>query len=675
MSKRIGYFLAVILLLIGAGLRLYQLPTLPPGFSNDEVDTLLITETARAGSVRVFYNLRGEGHEGLYPAILAASTSMTGGGLLGYRIISVLAGLLSLAMIYALGQRLFGTAAALAAVALSAVSLFPVLLSRGVTRETLLPFYISGTLLTLARALPIYGIQEAREPRTTTFAALATLLGLGFYLHPISLVFSLAMMVFIAYMLLTRQPISRRALSSLWFAVVVMIVLATPYVIASFGTPDLAGAGRLLYDSSDSPRQMSLIESLTRGLGGVFLSGDNDPLFNLPGRPMIDVVSGLLLLIGVVTAVRYWRQPRCALLLISVIFLLPLAVFARRSPNFLAFSALLPVLALLYGLGVVTLYHSLQKRTRFVVIIAVAGITVFNIVWTGGSLFNEWRDHPQVRDSYNARLGELAHHIDVTSTDISTVVCDPAVGSIDLRNTLNDTQIMFLMMHRQNAPIRAINCELALILPNGGEYMQVIQPNPRGTIDVSPFLQHWYDTGLPPSEDLPDGAIPIEMVAALADQIGAFTTTAPLSFAPESPGGEQVTAPPVRMGANLTFLGYEQTVNEVYHPGDIVPVITYWRIDGLLPPDLQMFVHVLSDPTVIAVQWDNISAIPAQLQPRDVLIQVSYMQLPYQMPESNYRISVGAYTETDDNRILIYDGDSPRGTRLFLGQITVQRTG
>jgi len=51
------------------------------------------------------------------------------------------------------------------------------------------------------------------------------------------------------------------------------------------------------------------------------------------------------------------------------------------------------------------------------------------------------------------------------------------------------------------------------------------------------------------------------------------------------------------------------------------------------------------------------------------------MQLPYQMPESNYRISVGAYTETDDNRILIYDGDSPRGTRLFLGQITVQRTG
>ncbi len=670
MSKRIGYFLAVILLLIGAGLRLFELPTLPPGFSNAEIDELLITETMRAGSVRVFYNLRGEGHEGLYPAVLATSTTLTGGGLVGYRIISVAAGLIALALMYALGQRLFGTAAALSAVALASVSLFPVLLSRGVTRETLLPFYISGTLLALARALPIYGIQETREPRTTTFAALAVLLGLGFYLHPISLVFSLAMMVFIAYMLITRQPISRRALSSLWFAVVVMIVLATPYVIASFSTPDLAGAGRLLYDS-DTPRQMGVIESLMRGLGGVFLSGDTDPLFNLPGRPMIDVVSGLLLLIGLVTAVRYWRQPRCALLLISVIFLLPVAVFARRSPNFLAFSALIPVLALLYGLGVVTLYHSIQRRSRIFVVLAVAGITLFNIIWTADNLFNQWRDHPQVQTAYNARLGELAHHIDVTSADVSTVVCDPAVGSIDPPTTLNDTQLMFLMMHRQNAPIRAINCELSLVLPNGGEYMQLIQPNPRGTLDISPFLQHWYDTGLPPSDDLPDGAIPIEMVAALHNRIGAFTTTAPLSFAPESPGGEEVTAPPVRMGANLTFLGYDQTVNEVYQPGDIVPVITYWRIDGLLPPDLQMFVHVLSDPTVIAVQWDNITVIPAQLQPRDVLIQVAYMQLPYQMPEGSYRISVGAYSETDDNRIQIYDGDSPRGTRLFLGQITV----
>jgi len=204
--------------------------------------------------------------------------------------------------------------------------------------------------------------------------------------------------------------------------------------------------------------------------------------------------------------------------------------------------------------------------------------------------------------------------------------------------------------------------------------MQVIQPDARGIADMSPFLQDWYSIGASPV-DVPDGVFPLEMVAALAEHIGAFTTTAPTSFAPESPGGEAVTAPPVRMGANVTFLGYEQTVNEVYHPGDIVPVITYWRIDGLLPPDVQFFVHILSDPTVIAVQWDNVSEIPAQLKPRDVVIQVAYMQLPYQIPAGSYRISVGAYTATDDNRLLIYDGDTPRGTRLFLGQITVQRTG
>lgn len=662
------------------GLRLWDLPQLPPGLSTSEIDEIQITEAARMGNLRIFYNFRGAGHEGFYPSVLAATSAVTGGGLIGYRILSVVVGLIALGMVYALGQRLFGTSAALAAMALFGFSLFPTLLARGITRETLLPLYIAGTLLSLASALPIYGVREKREPQTTTFAALAMLLGIGFYIHPISLIFTLAMMVFIAYMLFTRQPMSRRTFSNLWFAVVVMIVIATPYVIASAGTPELAGATRLLYDT-DTPRQLTVFEAIIRGLNGIFFSGDASPVLNLPGRPMIDVVSGLLLIVGTVTAIRYWRQPRCALLAISLIFLLPIALLARRSPNFLAFSALLPVIALLFGLGVTTLIRSFPRRVRLAAVLAVIAVLIFNIWWTASDLIR-WSQNEQVQEAYNAPLGEIAHHLDVTGNTIPSVICAPPATEVNESGGLNPTQTMLLMVHRQNAPVRTVECETALVLPNGGEMMQILVPDPSTSGERNPFLRRWYEMGSRPvsyttpdeSYPLPEnGVVELNVVEELANLIGAFTTTAPMSYAPEAPGVTVVAAPPVRFGGNLTFLGYDQTVNETYHPGDTLPVITYWRIDGPLPPDLRIFVHVLTDPTTIAVQWDNLSVIPAQLRPRDVVIQTSFMQLPYTILPGYYRISVGAYTDTDDNRLVVYDGDTPRGTRLFLGQINVER--
>ncbi|MDX2161854.1 MAG: glycosyltransferase family 39 protein [bacterium] len=682
MSNRIGYALAVMILLVSAGLRLWDLAQLPPGLSSAEIDEIVVAESARQGSVRIFYNFRGEGLEGFYPALLASVTTMTGGGLIGYRILSVAVGLIALALTYALGQRLFGTSAGLAAMALFGFSLFPVLLARGITRETLLPLYIAGTLLALARALPIYGVQEEKPARSTSFAALAVLLGLGFYLHPISLIFTLAVMAFIAYMLFTRQPLSRRALSNIWFAVVVMIVIATPYVIASFSTPELAAASRLLYDT-DTPRQLTWAETIVRGLNGIFFVGDLTADYNLPGRPMIDVVSGLLLIVGLVTAIRYWRQPRCALLVIAALFLLPVALLARRGANFLAFSALLPVMALLFGLGATTLVRSLPNRARLVAGLLVVGVILFNMGWTTFDLSQRWGQHEQVRATYQARLGELAHHLDVTAADLPSVVCYP---SLELTEgaALTDTQLMLLMMHRQSAPLRAANCGISLVLPNGGERMQIVLPEPYMLDRMNPFLREWYANGTVPLRYTaageqyplpPDGVVILNLAVPLADRIGAFSTTAPVSFAPESPGGSAVTASPVRMGGNLTFLGYDSTINQAYLPGDVVPVITYWRVDGVLPPDLRLFVHLLSDPSAIAAQWDGLSVLPSQLQPRDVFIQVAFLQLPFQTLEGQYAVSVGAYTATDDNRLTIYDGAAPRGARLFLGQIEVQRLG
>ncbi|HVU12324.1 MAG TPA: glycosyltransferase family 39 protein, partial [Phototrophicaceae bacterium] len=255
MSNRVSYTLAVLLLLLAAALRFSTLATLPPGFSNNEINDLRIAETVRQGRVEVFYNLNGQGREGLYQALLAAATT-TGGGLVGYRVVSVWIGLITLALVYILGKRLFGTLAGLAALALLAVSMFPIVLARSIAPETMLPLYVTAVLLALSLSLSIS--ETHAVPRTAAFGALGVLLGLGFYLHPESILVAVFSLLFIAILILVRRPAPRHMISFTWFALVVMVVIATPYVISSLQRPGLAAAGRLLVDDPSNGFLQSL---------------------------------------------------------------------------------------------------------------------------------------------------------------------------------------------------------------------------------------------------------------------------------------------------------------------------------------------------------------------------------------------------------------------------------
>lgn len=669
MSNRVSYTLAVALLLLAAGLRCANLATLPPGFSASEINDIRIAETARQGRIEVFYNLNGQGREGLYQTILTAATG-AGGGLIGYRIFSVWVGMITLALVYALGKRLFGTLAGLAALALLAVSMFPIVLARSVAPETMLPLFVTAVMLALALALAVHGERATPvPPKTAAFAALGVLLGMGFYLHPVSFLVTLFSMFFIASVILTRRNLTRRTLSFTWFAVVVMIVIVTPYLSSSLQLPELAGARRLLLDD---PTQ-NFLQSFIAGFNGLFFLGDASVAVNVPGRPLVDLFSGLLIIVGLVVTIRYWRQARCALLLIALLFLLPVTLHTPNSPSFMALAPLLPLLALFFGVGVTTLYHSFPHSTRIVAALGLVALLAFNLVWLTRDLFGTWGQLPAMQTTYNARLGELAHYIDQTAGTTPTVVCTsnfrPQVNPV----TLTNLQVLALMMHRQDAALRYADCGTALILTEGGDREQVILSDDSALAGVNPFLRRWLDQGtIVNAPDLPaDSVISLKVDDTLAHQIGSFMSTAPAAFAPESPGGAQIIFPPVRFGGNITFLGYEQSWAPTYRPGDVVPVVTYWRVDGPLPSDLRLFTHVLGDPTNLVAQSDPISVLPDTLHPRDIFIQVTYIMLPRGIPGDRYTISIGAYEDNTGTRLPVFADDQPHGARLFLGQIEV----
>ena len=669
MSSRTGNVLAVMLLLVGMGFRLWHLSTNPPGFHPDEISDIRITETVRQGRVEVFYDLGDEGREGLYQTMLTVVTGAVGGGLLGYRMVSVWLGLLTLAAVYTLVKHLYTPIAAVAAAALLSVGMLPVLLSRTVSRESVLPLLLTLILLSLAHAFSLVRGSARRPPKTTPFTALGLLLGVGFYLHQAHFIIALVSLLFIAFMII-RRPMSRRSLGYVGFTMVVMIVVAVPYMISAIRLPELSGAERVF--NGFATQRPGPLDAIGQGLAGFFLIGDSNPIYNLPGRPLIDLVSALFLLIGVLVALRFARRVCYTLPLVAAFVLVPIALLPASSPSFKAMSVLLPLIALFFGVGVSAIYQGVNRAARPVLAVLLLVLFGFNAVWTARDLFERWPALPSVQAAYDGSVAEVAHYLDRTVGDLPTVLC---VQNLDPNATpgLDSYELLALMMHRQNAPLRYADCGSGLIFANGGARQQIVFLEPGTLFNLHRYVRDWLSQGelLSGPDAPPETVVVIDAEQQLADTIGRFTTTMPVYYAPESPGGMAATQPPVRFGGNVAFLGYEPVSGQTYKPGDYVTLISYWRVDGFVPPDLRLFTHVLLDPTVVAAQRDLISVLPGSLQPRDVILQISFVRLPNVIPPGRFRLSIGAYEDNTDTRLPVFDGDEPRGGRLFLDEITV----
>lgn len=669
MSSRTGFVLATFLLLIAALLRGHRLPQLPPGFSEEEYISLRIVESQRAGHVAVFYDhAPGEesrGRDGLYPALLGIGTLLTGGGAAGYRALSLFISLLTLAVVYALTRKLCGTFGAAAALALLAFSLWPVLLGRSVTPVALTPLLAAATMLGLTQVLSVPARMGGRLPGTNAFAALGLVAALGIYAHPVQFWLVAAALLFIYWLTRIQGPLTLTLSLSLFFVLLIMLIALAPYGLSMLRLFELGGLARLLgdYDFYAGPP----LQSIVRNLAGVLFVGDASPLHNLPGRPLIDLASGVIALVGVMVTIRFRRRPRFALPLIFFLVLAPPALLVNDSPNFAAMAVLLPLLALFFGFGAAALSVSLGRGSRFVPAIALLVLPAANLLWTSHDFYRVWAHAPDTLDAWNGRSGQLARHVESSARELPTVVCLPSVNPGPSAE-LSDAWRMLLLLHDRGASLRYADCRTGLVLANGGELQQIVLPDEETLQDMHPLLKDWLlGHALPPDPTLPpESLFALDVSEQLGDKAGSFTTTSILRLAPEAPGGAGTMMPPVTLEDNLTFLGHEPAEARRYAAGDVLTSVTWWRVDGPLPEDLRLFTHVMPDPVVITAQNDLISVLPASLQPRDVFIQVSYVNLPDSAPPGDYLVSVGAYRQRDERRLQVIHEGELRGTRLFL---------
>jgi hypothetical protein len=325
----------------------------------------------------------------------------------------------------------------------------------------------------------------------------------------------------------------------------------------------------------------------------------------------------------------------------------------------------------------------LERAWRPVALILVL-ILAANLVTIRSRFFDQWRSRAE--KAYHANLGYLAAYLDRTADEAPVSLCAVRLREQDIVG-LSIRQVLQLMLQHDDLEIRHSDCRGGLVFINAGTSMRFVFVNPADRRQMPPELANWLDDAQRIHVDgLKDGTVlSLNVEVRIQNSGGYWGMNAPTFFAPDDQGQSDRTPLPVALEQNLTFAGYDPAVLTDYIPGGApIVLITYWRVDGPLPPELGIFAHVLAyweDPntgilTPLVEPWaeaNTLDVIPVELQRRDLFAQVSYIYLSENLKPGPYALAVGAYNGNVYNHLGVIDRDTgqPRGDELFLGPIDV----
>jgi 4-amino-4-deoxy-L-arabinose transferase-like glycosyltransferase len=590
-------------ILVAAGLRLWQLPNLPPGLWYDEAVNGVDAAMMLAGQGLPLYLPANGGREPLFIYLQTLSVALLGPSPFSLRLVSALIGIATVAAVYACGKAIFANAAsddepengarnqarsaALLAAAALAVTFWHVSISRLGLRAVLLP---------LVSALAMVAFWQGwtrRKPRA--FAWAGFWFGLSLYTYTSARVLPFVPALFIATELLfARRRIDAVEWRGRWrglgLALLVGAVVTIPMAVELARHPDLVlgRVGDVAVVASE--RGEGVLASAGRNavlaLRAFYDRGDANARHNLPGRAATDPLTALLFTAGVGYALLRLRDPRARLLLIWFAVMLLPSILSGEAPHYLRAAGALPPYALLVGFGGAALARLAPRSARSYVLPALAGLTLV----VGGGLtardyFGRWAADPALAAAFGAAEQEAAQE-------------EAAGGSRLLAQALYRTPNMVFATG-------AIEERLAAGTRPAGE-------------------ARWR---------LADGRGALE--AELIDAGGA-------AIGPEVPLD-------LRFANGLRLIGYDAPAAPV-DPSDALTLTLYWaadaNVDAAALAPVEAFAHLVADGAIRAtangIFRENYRLVWPAL--RGLIVDQRAFALPADLPAGKVAFEVGLYT-------------------------------
>lgn len=689
MSNLRGSAAIVILLLVAAWFRTYRLDTVPPGphfdaiINGQIVDELILPAlpawlrpaTASDGVpwLKIQANPNGpdlQEHGWLYHATLAVSLQTTGRNLVGMRFPDVMWGMLGVSASYALARRLFGRHVALLAALAQAVSFWSVFVGRaGLRSGALVP------VLALS-ACAFWDAWQKRAGGQYKFALSGALLGLSIYGYLSARPMVLAFIAFAAYLGLMRRVEWRRLLSGLGMFLAAAAVVAAPLVLYLQAHPEENLRFNMLSSSLQdlaAGRPTTALQTTLATLGMFAWRGDPQWQYNVANRPVFDPVGALLFLVGVALAVWRWRRPSNAFALIWLVMGLAPGMLSAPAPHSTRTIAAQAVAYAFLGIGASELL-ALARRTApgWLQRLGFAGLAAWWLGFAGWNYqdyFDTWANNDEVRFYHQAAVAEMARYLDRRPDTTPVVACSAFLNEYE-DFFRSPRQTLPYLLRRADLAIRWFDCRDSFVVPSGGRGRVMLLDFDSSLMDSA--VSGWTEWSTPVQDDLLSDETLYRLDAASQPAMDALALppVSQVEWGPEA-GWSGPVLLPVDLDHTLEFLGY-RVERARRQAGKDIRVLTYWRVIKPPPMFLVGFMHMLSDPTHVITQHDRQAMLYDTLQSGDVFIQLFSLTIPDGTPPGQYRLSAGWYVGPTHRRLTVYDGQTPRGDRLMLQEITVR---
>jgi 4-amino-4-deoxy-L-arabinose transferase-like glycosyltransferase len=414
------FVVALAVLGLAALLRLGHISAVRPYMTDDEAFHQQAAEEVASGRDFPIFFEGNQGNEPLFAYLTAIPILILGPVTWAGRLVSAWAGLLSIALTMRVGAALFPRrwAGVLAGAVLT--ELYPHLhFSYYGTQPMLSAAAAAAVMATLWSAL--------HTGRRRTYLLVGILLAVGLYAYMAVRLFPLAVAAVWAVWWL-RFPAQRRAL--VWgggLAGLAAVVLYSPlawYFVQHPGS-FMYRFGQTTKDTLGTAAPLAnLADSMLKTIGGIFVQGESFWWYNLPGRPMLDILQSAAFGLGVWASVRQWRQPATGVAWVWLgVGLLP-SMLTSGAPSFQRIVMATPALALIVALGLDWLASKLPGRWRWAVVailLAVSG------AWTVRDYFWRWAANPAQFDPKAGRQEWVARALLPAAQGGATLYATPVL--------------------------------------------------------------------------------------------------------------------------------------------------------------------------------------------------------------------------------------------------------
>jgi 4-amino-4-deoxy-L-arabinose transferase-like glycosyltransferase len=633
--------LVVVVLLAATAMRVVALRDAPPGPRFDETYEALWARRVLNGEWPIYFP-ENFGAEALNAYFQAASFLAFGWSDWALRFPSIAFGVIEVAAVYALGRRAWNRRAGLVAAALCAGSFWAVFFSRLGMRLIPLTALASLGIFSLWRLLP-----PSSKPARGHAIAAGVLLGLAVHTYTAARALPILLLGGLVYLAIWHRAELRRQAANWAVALLIACLIAAPLAYYLFANPQAEPRVGQVSGPLDALRRgdpAPLFYYTLAALGMFAVRGGAEWLYNLPGRPILDPLTALVFLIGVVIALRRWRSSRTAFVLIWLgAGMAPILLSwppASESHAILA----QPAVYLLAGLGLdatASLAARLNKRLALALPVAlVLTVVVVNGGLSARDYFGAWNTSDSARWEHQATVTEMGRYADA----------HPELRDVALAGTAVDyhnpwMKIGYSLTSRRK-DARWFNPARALVWNPAGPMTYLVPFRDPTPVTFNQTIQEMFT-----------GAARLTLDLRLADGRPMFTgyeiadASALRSQAPVAAG-----ARPLDFDGRWTLLGYEARPAQA-RPGDSIRIFTLWRVTRADDSPLMMFAHLLGPDGQLVAQEDRLDVAPETLHVGDEFLQTHRVALAGDAPSGAYRVAFGLYSPETNVRVPVAGSD------------------